>query len=797
MWVLCGGLSWFGCSDDGGGVPDLGDTAQDDVQDDPRIENDMPDQGDQADRRVDPPDRGGDPGVDLADVPDQRVECGLSATVQTSTGIPLADARVELIGLERASFETDAVGQFDAPVACGSYEAWLTSYLGVDQALPDVGNWPLSDDVVVDGPVEITLTLDTATVSGVVLDSEGEALDGTGRVEAVFAHGGQTVFNRVVVSETDGSYAMTLVVSATAYTLTAAAVGGEATYLEAPVDQVVDDDKTVDFALVEVTPCTWSGTIRTSEGAVLGSAEFSIDDLTMADLTFTGDGSFEAVVPCDSYHVTVDHPRRGDPLRPYFLRLGLVDAVDLGEDNDAGLVVPVVTVSGSVTADGAPVEGARVVFGNAPGGGTKVEGNGVSDSSGDYSLLLPPMDDPYTRTVPVSHGSGLLAPAAATLTIDADLTHDVTLETVDVCQVSGTVEADTGPIPEAKVQLSGTTDAAFLTGDVEGEFSGVVNCGTFDVVIFADATPTTPGFDGWLWLQDEVIDDDVSLESGFVTATLSGTVKDDLANGVEDARVSARLETAQGDVLGVARSGGDGSYSLTVLPNAAVDYAIDVVPEAGPYGALRGTLVRVEADATQDLVVPRLPTQSFSGHFETSQGEALADAQLVFEGVRAADGEAHEFVIDTDGSGDFEEAVLPGVYQVEAARVRGPAALGAYPLSSEIPNVTSWPLERDLDIEGLATHDFTLPVVRVRGHAETVREEPLEGVEIELVVGEAGSVHGWNRVRTDDQGDYSVIVVLDADTDYTITAQPPEETALEVIEEVLRLAADTTLDFTW
>ena len=770
-------------TDGGDAAPDSGDSGLDSVSTD---SSDLVD----LETGTDPTDE---------DEPDLPANCAVSARIRADDGEPLVGARVELVGPQHVGGTTDGSGEVAFELLCGSYDGSIAEYFGVGQGLPDLWGWPLEEDVDVARRPTIEWWVEMATVSGTVLDEAGDLVDGSARVEARLERDEISVFNRADVNDADGTYALVLPVRATLpYTVSAAVFSSHTTYLDSSNEIVLVEDVELDFSLTTVTPCLWSGVIRSSESVVFGRATFEIEELARLDVIFNGDGTFEATLPCGSYAVTVSQPTRGDPSRPYLVDFPVSEPIVLDDDDDSGLEIPLVSLSGSITADGGEVEGVRVTAGALLGGSARVEGTTNSGADGRYRVSLPPLTGDYTVSFRVPPGAGLEQPEPVLLTVDAATVHNLALTTIPVCAVEGRVALQNGSgIAGAGVQFSGTTDSVFLNGDLTGAFSGQVNCGTYDVTLFAEATASTPGFDAWTWLDDLALTEAAELDDGIASAEVSGVVRDTVDNTV--AGVAVVAATPMGDTWGTATSDDDGSYSLTVVPDDSTDYLFDVIPQGQPYAVQRGVEKRINGDSSLDFSLEPLIPCALAARLETSEGLALADAQIRFAGVRSQDGELVSFTLTADSSGELEESVDCGDFEASIAFVRGPGAIAGdeYPLEADVPNANSWVIDEDFGIEGTVDHVFVLDVARVTGVTETVRGEVVAGVRLDFLVDGGGEVRTWNRVQSDTDGRYALPVVSSAGPDYLITVTPPYEAALPAIELLERIVTDRELNFSW
>ena len=730
---------------------------------------------------------------------DGPTSCSLSAQVRTDDGEPLVGARIELEGPEHAAGTTNELGRIDLELTCGNYDATVSEFFGVGQGLPDIWGWPLAQGIEVSGAEPHEWWIELATVGGRVLEEDGGTVPGSVRVEARLESGEASVFNRTDVDSGDGTYELVLPVHGTwTYTITPSVLSPGRTYQAIEEELLVQEDVEVSFTLIEIVPCIWSGEIRSSESVVFGRATFEIEGLAAPDLVFNGDGTFEASLPCATYAITTSQPARGDQTRPYLVNYRRGEPIVLTTDDDTGLEIPVVSLSGDITAAGEAVDGVRVTAGAIIDGGGRVEGTTTSGVDGKYRMSIPPLAAEYTLTFRVPSGAGLEQPESVQLLITDATVRDLALTQIPICPVNGHVALLSGTkIADVGVQFSGTADSAFFNADSTGAFSGQVNCGTYDVSLFAAATSETPGFDAWIWREDLALTEASTLDEGIASAEVSGRVQDTLGNNLAGVTVGAF--NANRSASGAAITDEDGRYSLTVVPDAAQDYLFDIVAVDQPYAVQREIAERVADDTTVDFFLAPLIPCTLTATLETSEGMGLADTEMRFAGDRAQDGEDVSFSLTTDGDGLLDESVDCGDYEVSVAFLRGPGAVGGdeYPLTADPPNANGWVIDEDFGIEGNVEHLFVLDVAVVTGTTRTVRGEPIADVRLDFVLEGAAGVRAWNRVQSDSSGSYSVPLVRSAELDYVVTATPPEELALPPVVQPERIAIDRELNFHW
>ena len=553
------------------------------------------------------------------------------------------------------------------------------------------------------------------------------------------------------------------------------------------------------FVLTEVLPCLWTGELTTSAGAVLGRGSFALAELEDPDLTFFGDGGFQASLPCATYTAVISQPQKGDSLRPFLDDWALPTPVSLLTNSDAGLSVPVVELSGEITAAGSGgVDGARVTA-LALIDGARVEGTAITADGGGYALKLPPSSTAYSVTVSVPAGQGLIPPDPTDLTIGTDVEHDVEVATTDVCTLAGgVVDTLANPVAELGLQFEGETDSAFVETDSEGEYELDLNCGLYSLRVFSEPSSSRPGFDGFLLAAEIDLSESDTVGTILPIVEVQGVIRDEAENLVGGVEVTATADTEAGLIVGVGVSDSDGEYQLAVIAGDTFQYAFDVVPASDSgYAVQRGSLATISEDTTRDVVLEALPTCSLSGTVETSDGVSVPDAQLRFSGERVGDDEDVTFDVTADETGVFEAAVSCGEFDVALAFVRGPGAGPDYPLESTIPSANNWPLGRTVDLEGEVVETFVVPVATVSGTATTIRGEAVADAEIELIAEETSGGTAWNRVRSDSAGDFQLVVISAAASDYQINITPPAGSDLLPQSISERIVEDLEIDFVW
>jgi hypothetical protein len=802
------------CGDDTVSEPELGadagdaDAVDSGAEPDPGGDADTADLGREAGFDLDDARGGGDtdalesedPAPDRG--PDGPRTCHLQATVETDGGDVLADARVGLTGPARAEAVTDENGRLGLDLVCGTYLVTLVSYRGASAGLPDIFLWTVDPDFDLGESATVVWTLETATLSGRVSDDDGVVVPDPVRVEVALEVGGTGVFNSTSVAPETGRYELIVLVWAgDPYEMTARVQGPGDDFGDSTLEVVVVDDQTVNFTLDRIRWCTWAGTIRTSEGTIMGRARFTIDGVADPKLELFGDGTFEARLPCEALTIRVDHTFSGDPQRPFLSRHLLSTPVLLVSDSENGLLIPVVGVSGNITTGDEAVSGVRVAARLDADGGL-IEGGAVSDETGDFAFVVPPRVGAYSIVVSVPPGEGLVAPEPFERVIDEETDLDMDLDTVPVCQLSGWLRTDLEtPLRSGALELDGETDSAFVEANGAGFFEVDLNCGEYEARLHAEAAPETPGFEGWL-LDDRLdVSEDAVLDVDIETVAVTGNVLGWDAEPLEAVSIEASRESVRGLVTGVGLTDESGNYALRMLPSDTDDVSFDAVPPPSltrVYGTVRGRLALIDDDRRVEFVLSEVPLCRIDGTFATSEDVPIPETGILLTGSRL-DGEDFEERISSDEDGLLDAVIACGTYDAVAEYLRGPGAFDRlpYPLVADVPNGNNWMFGSDIDLTNDVSHDFELTVLRVSGRTETRRGEPIPGVSIEALAELSGGVVLWNRVRSDDDGIFAMPIVRATSATYTITATPDDESGYEPQSTSDRFLFDRELDFVW
>ncbi|KIG17685.1 hypothetical protein DB30_02960 [Enhygromyxa salina] len=287
----------------------------------------------------------------------------------------------------------------------------------------------------------------------------------------------------------------------------------------------------------------------------------------------------------------------------------------------------------------------------------------------------------------------------------------------------GLVSGENQPIREAVVALipaQGGPPAAIAVADAVGEveLSGL-DGGEYVV------TGTAPG---WFPAETEVrvtIPRDDAFELTLVSGgSLRGSVVEPDGRPVSSARVLAHRRSSNGRWRGETLVDMDGHYEFAALPSGS--YRVDALAEGG-----------------QPLTTPSGAAASATVSVERGQATEL---QFV---VTAQVGVITGLVVDGDGQPMSAAFVCanPDALPPDAIVSRGRCA----------PRMTD--VDGSFEIRGLSAGAFTL-TARVRGGGEAALSGVTPGEQVELVVGDCGSLRGSAHYRSDASAPDLLIVEL-------------------------------------
>lgn len=345
-----------------------------------------------------------------------------------------------------------------------------------------------------------------------------------------------------------------------------------------PADLSETDATGVDFLLRDIVPVPVSGVVTTTDGTPVpgatvtltdsdGTERSAVSDSTGAyviDDVPVGDHSF-TVVPPDGYGVlSVPEPLTVPP--------GSEEPIT---DQDVVLQQQA-SVSGAVTAGGAPVPGAVVTI-TGPGG-TASTGTAAD---GSYSFdLLPPGD--YTVTLEVPFGYTADGPSVREVTVGTDDVTGVDFALHRPGSIGGIVTDTAGdPVPGVTITVGGPDGSAdVVTGPDGAYYLGQLPAGGYTI------TMTVPeGYTAGITERSTTItaagenrlDEDFLLTPVVAPVSADGTVATSDGTGVPGAVVTVR--DAAGTVVGTVTTGDDGSWGLDLPPGP--DYTAEVAPPSG------------------------------------------------------------------------------------------------------------------------------------------------------------------------------------------------------------------------
>ncbi|HUD30853.1 MAG TPA: Ig-like domain-containing protein [Novosphingobium sp.] len=283
--------------------------------------------------------------------------------------------------------------------------------------------------------------------------------------------------------------------------------------------------------------------------------------------------------------------------------------------------------------------------GNAEAGATvriDVDGNGTNDytatvgSNGTFTVtLVPPLVDGETVSVTVRDAAGNTSPAASVTA--PDTTEPAPAENVTIA-ADGTGISGTGePGSTVNVDIDGDGEIDYTT-EIEDD-------GTFSILFFTpidngqeiEVTITDPAGN----TSDPVVVTAPDLSPAPTTAPVLDPTNGGVLSGTAATGVAVVLTDAEGDAIGQATIGSDGTWSFTPttpLPDGTVvsAVAVNALGEAGP-----------AATITVDAVAPAAPVLAPSNG-ESISGTAEAGATILL--TDASGNPIGQAVVDADGN---------------------------------------------------------------------------------------------------------------------------------------------------
>jgi hypothetical protein len=514
----------------------------------------------------------------------------LNGTVINLEGIALAGLTVyinEVTGLKTVSATTDAQGRYSAELPPGTYSFGLSGYYALPAPPALLPQWFDVTSVVPNQTVTSSTTQDIVLpvyiVDGHVTDHYKNPVPD---VQVSVATTSQIRADNVK-SDASGYYRLPIF-AGKGYTLTA--VPPQDTGLAQRTEQVdVTSSRGLDFV---VDPgLLLSGTVKTPTGA--GISDLSLNVRNQVAGTPAGEGTTDAQgqyaieVASGTYSISLtgaftDEPS-SVPLPQFFTGDSVVKNLVVTSSKTRDIVVPLVTLSGTVTDGTAAVADVAVsVVPNTvaadEGSYTIDEDETTSDNSGRYSI-------------PVISGTGysltLKPPAESGL---ADKTLDGVAATVD-----RPLDIALRPLPVLTVVRNGTG-----SGTVSSAAQSVIDCGSTcsarlepDVEVSLTATAAVGSlFTGWAGCATN------SGATCVVTMTVAKTVIATFNLPVVPPTISGKPLT---DVVAFS------PYTFTPVSTGATSFSIKNRPSWATFdtgtGTLSGTPHNIDAKTTTGIVI--------------------------------------------------------------------------------------------------------------------------------------------------------------------------------------------------
>lgn len=447
------------------------------------------------------------------------------------------------------------------------YQTWFASLARDISGVVDL----VDADGAPTGSVVTGATLTLFGPDGTALATTTSAADGTYSFPGFTAAGGYAV-ELTALPEAGGEHPFGLVPS------------GSSTVTD--VDLSVTDATDVDLAAREIQPIAVSGTVLSDDGTPVPGATVT--------LTPAGGGPpLTAVTNSQGGYVIDDVAWDLEAGQPLEYTFGVTDlpagstvtttppalTVDVGEEapstgNDF-VVQPPPSLSGTVTAGGAPVAGAVVTI-TGPGGSvtvpTAADGTYVAD-------LLPPGE--YTVSVEVPFGFTADGPTTRTVAVAAEDVTDVDFALARPGAVGGVVTDDAGdPVPGATVTVDGPAGPVELVTDADGAyFLGDLAPGDYAIVLTVPDGYTATSTERQVTISaagENRLDQDFALAQVVPPVSAGGTVVD--GDGAPVPGVQVDVLDADGVVVATATTADDGTWTAE-LPAGA--YAARIVPPDG------------------------------------------------------------------------------------------------------------------------------------------------------------------------------------------------------------------------
>jgi hypothetical protein len=355
---------------------------------------------------------------------------------------------------------------------------------------------------------------------------------------------------------------------------------------------------------------------------------------------------------------------------------------------------PVTTISGTVTADGAPGVGVAGVSYELCSQASCLFG-GPTDASGVYDF---PDAVPGTYTLQILPPDPYIAQTVSSFTVsegDAD-THDVTLE--EGAGITGTLSVAGNPgvdMSNAIVDVFHAFPAGgFVTGtnvNGDGTYSiGQLPPGNYTVEFVEDGfidqwwddEPTAAASDSFTLTAGETLPDiDASLVTTPAGATISGTVTGSDTGGVGLNGISVSLLTTAGAFLGSFPTDASGNFTLTgVAPGS---YQLEFTADDQTYLDQWWNNKTTESSGTKIIITG---PQAVTGIDVVMQKSAAISGTVTADGAPLAGVDVFAWPTGA-GNGEFDETDADGNYTI----LDLPA--GSYNLEFDPPGATPYAIQ--------------------------------------------------------------------------------------------------------
>lgn len=440
-------------------------------------------------------------------------------------------------------------------------------------------------------------------------------------------------------------------------------------------------------------------------------------------------------------------------------------------------------LSGKVSnSSGVGISGATVeaIYANTGTGA----GSGLTNSSGDYNLLLASGTYNIRVTSPIE--TGLSSVIALSQSVNTNKVLNFILYPIGTISLSGHIYDPLGnPIPNQRVVLNPfTSNQISTTTDANGYYSREISSGSYNIGIFGDDNPlnvnapqnyslatTNP----LTFNQSTVLD--VTLPVKRVDIHVQGSDGEAVSGVV----LKTNAPTSQSFPLGGVSAKGNARYVSPSSPTdsngnttlwlfqSTEDYTVTAIPPVGSSYQLKNYSIFVTGNIQQTLTLPNVVT--LSGHIYGPLGNPLAN-QIV-----TLNPGANQIQVNTDTNGFYTKQISPGTYRISIAGNDNPQ-------SANVPQQYSVYANDSINISQNMILDFTVPAKRVDVHVQDPIGTFVSGVNIKtnaptnrsIVIGNssANSNSGYpSGFKTDSSGNVTLwLFMTDGNDDYTVTATP-------------------------